>query len=172
MSALGSLLAGVAHELNNPLAIVVGHAMMLSEEAKDPDVLRQIKKIVDAAERCSKIVRTFLTMARQDPVRMELANISELVETVVEVARHGNPEQRVKIELVSDNALPKVNLDHDRISKAIVNLIINAEQAIEESGIGDFVRVITRQDASKKMLQLVVEDNGPGISPDIHGPGF
>lgn len=172
MSALGSLLAGVAHELNNPLSVVVGHAMMLSEESTDPDVLRQIKKIGDAAERCSKIVRTFLTMARKEPTRMEPIDIGEVVETAVDVARYGNPGQSVELAIDIEDALPKICADPDQITQVIVNLIINAEQAIEEIGTGGTVRVSVRSAPHEGKVRLVVEDDGPGISADIRGRVF
>lgn len=172
LSALGSLLAGVAHELNNPLSVVVGHAMMLADEADDPEVLRQTQKISDAAERCSKIVRTFLTMARQEPVRMEPVDIVELVETAVEVARYGNPGRTVRIETDLEDALPPICADIDQITQAVVNLIINAEQAIENAGVGDCVNVSARRDKSKNALTIVVEDNGPGIPADIRARVF
>ncbi len=172
MSALGSLLAGVAHELNNPLSVVVGHAMMLSDETDDPEVLRQIKKISNAAERCAKIVRTFLTMARQEPVRMEPVDIGELVETAVEVARYGNPGRNVRIETDLDAELPRICADNDQITQAVVNLIINAEQAIETSAVGDYVRLTARYDASNRTVLLHVEDNGPGIPSDIRARVF
>ena len=172
MSALGSLLAGVAHELNNPLSVVVGHAMMLSDETQDPEVLRQIQKISTAAERCSKIVRTFLTMARQEPVRMEPVDIGDLIETAVEVARYGNPGRRVRIETDIASNLPQLCADHDQITQAVVNLIINAEQAIEGAEVGDAVRVIAHHDAHNRRLEIAVEDNGPGIPSDIRARVF
>lgn len=172
MSALGGLLAGVAHELNNPLSVVVGHAMMLSEESKDPDVLRQIRKIGDAAERCSKIVRTFLTMARQEPIRMDAIDIGEVIETAVDVARYGNPGRTVEINLQIEDALPQICADPDQITQAIVNLIINAEQAIGEAGIGGTVRVSARSDPHQRKIELEVEDDGPGIAADIRGRVF
>jgi len=172
MSALGSLLAGVAHELNNPLSVVVGHAMMLGDEADDPEVLRQTKKISDAAERCSKIVRTFLTMARQEPVRMEPVDVADLVETAVEVARYGNPGRTVRIETDLDDELPPIYADIDQITQAVVNLIINAEQAIEGADTGDRIRVTARRDASKNTVLITVEDNGPGIPSDIRARVF
>ncbi|MEO1405665.1 MAG: ATP-binding protein, partial [Pseudomonadota bacterium] len=172
MSALGSLLAGVAHELNNPLSVVVGHALMLSDETKDPEVLRKVKKIGDAAERCSKIVRTFLTMARQEPVRMEPVDLKDLIETAVDVARYGSQDQTVRIEMELDETLPQVLADQDQITQAIVNLIINSEQAIEDTGIGDYVRVSAYPDKRQDRLQIVVEDNGPGIPSDIRGRVF
>ncbi|MEO0655701.1 MAG: ATP-binding protein, partial [Pseudomonadota bacterium] len=172
MSALGGLLAGVAHELNNPLSVVVGHAMMLSEESKDPDVLRQIRKIGDAAERCSKIVRTFLTMARQEPIRMDAIDIGEVIETAVDVARYGNPGRTVEINLQIEDALPQICADPDQITQAIVNLIINAEQAIGEAGVGGTVRVSARSDPHQRKIELEVEDDGPGIAADIRGRVF
>ncbi len=172
MSALGSLLAGVAHELNNPLSVVVGHAMMLSDETSDPQVLRQTKKISDAAERCSKIVRTFLSMARQEPVRMEPVDIGELVGTAVEVARYGNRGRNVRIETDLQDDLPKVHADVDQVTQAVVNLIINAEQAIEGASVGDCIRVSARRDKAHKALRIEVEDNGPGIPSDIRARVF
>ena len=172
MSALGGLLAGVAHELNNPLSVVVGHAMMLEDESNDPDVLRQIKKIANAAERCSKIVRTFLTMARQEPVRMEPFDIADLVDTAVDVARYGNPGRVIHIETEIETDLPRIIADQDQITQAIVNLIINAEQAIENAESGDKISVTVRHLASRDKIQIVVEDNGPGIAADIKGRVF
>ena len=172
MSALGGLLAGVAHELNNPLSVVVGHAMMLSDETDDPEVLRQTRKISNAAERCSKIVRTFLTMARQEPVRTEPTDISELVETAVEVARYGNPGRRVAIETDLEPDLPQINADIDQITQAVVNLLINAEQAIEAADMGDTIKVSARYDAKNDKVCIIVEDNGPGIPSDIRARVF
>ena len=172
MSALGSLLAGVAHELNNPLSVVVGHAMMLADEANDPDVLRQVTKIGDAAERCSKIVRTFLTMARQEPTRMEPVDIDDLVATAVDVARYGNPGRTVYIELSVDGDLPKISADADQITQAVVNLIINAEHAIVEANIGSRILVTASKHKDGDKIIVTVEDDGPGIPFDIRARVF
>lgn len=172
MSALGSLLAGVAHELNNPLSVVVGHAMMLSEDTEDPDVRRQIEKVSNAAERCSKIVRTFLTMARQEPLSLEPVDIENLVQTAVEVAQYGNLGIDVKISTNIEADLPTLNADPDQITQAIINLIINAIQAMEASEIGDTVEISALHDRKKNALEVSVKDNGPGIPSEIRARVF
>ncbi len=172
MSALGGLLAGVAHELNNPLSVVVGHAMMLADETDDPDVLRQTRKISEAAERCARIVRTFLTMARQEPVQLEPVDIGALIETAVDVARYGKPGRAVRIDTDLEEGLPRICGDHDQITQVVVNLIINAEQAIEDASVGDCIRVTAGHDKAGEAVRICVEDNGPGIPADIRGRVF
>ena len=172
MTALGGLLAGVAHELNNPLSVVVGHAMMLADETRDQDVLRQATKIGNAAERCARIVRTFLSMARQDPMRMAATDLGTIVETVAEVARYGYPGREVRIVTDLADEMPLVRADADQLTQAVVNLVLNAEQAIGAAELGDTVRISARSARNGRRVQILVEDNGPGIPADIRARVF
>ena len=167
MSALGELLAGVAHELNNPLSVVVGHALMLQEDVTDPEIARQIDKISTAAERCAKIVKTFLTMARQQPGRMERVSANEIVQTAADVARYGDMREGLAIECDLTPDLPEICADPDQVTQVIVNLILNAEQAIRNGGKGDRITVRTRRGKREDTVEIDVEDNGPGIPAPI-----
>ena len=167
MSALGELLAGVAHELNNPLSIVVGHSLMLHEEVTDQATVRRIEKISQAAERCAKIVKTFLAMARQQPSKMELIDIGSIISTAIDVASYGKTGENLLVEKQLATDLPDILADGDQITQVIINLVINAEQAILNSGIGDLVRVETALSSDAKFLKITVEDNGPGIPKNI-----
>lgn len=163
MSALGELLAGVAHELNNPLSVVIGHSLMLREDTKDEGLLRQIMKISDAAERSAKIVKTFLTMARQQPARFEAVDMNDVVKTAADVARYGHPGKSVAIDCDLASSLPACRADADQITQVVLNLILNAEHAIQRTGTGDSITVRTSLDPDKTMIRVAVEDNGPGI---------
>lgn len=172
MSALGSLLAGVAHELNNPLSVVVGHAMMLQDEIEDPQFKRQVGKISDAAERCAKIVKTFLTMARQEPVTMQDTDVNEVVATATDIARFGDSSGAVRIEAVLDETIDPICIDADQITQVVINLILNAEQAIQTSGTGDRILIRTEADSASKEVRIIVEDNGPGIPQGLDARVF
>ncbi len=176
MSALGELLAGVAHELNNPLSIVVGHSLMLREETRDSETLKRVEKISSAAERCAKIVKTFLAMARQQPAKMESTDINAVISTAVDVAGYGSKDESLAIECDLGSDLPEIVVDPDQITQVVINLIINAEQAIGKTGKGDRITVSTGVGKTGDAVEIFVTDNGPGIPaaimPRIFEPFF
>ncbi|MEO4042055.1 ATP-binding protein [Hoeflea sp. CAU 1731] len=175
MSALGELLAGVAHELNNPLTVIVGHSMMMLEDIEDPEARKRVEKINAAAERCARIVKTFLAMARQQPARMEKTDINAIIRTAVDVAGYGHAADGIEINCILDDSLPEIVADADQITQVLINLVINAEHAITRSGTGSRIEVTTRTGAHGS-VEIYVDDDGPGIAeairPRIFEPFF
>ncbi|SDI19288.1 hybrid sensor histidine kinase/response regulator [Alloyangia pacifica] len=172
MSALGELLAGVAHELNNPLSVVVGHALMLRDEDISDDVLRRVEKISDAAERCARIVKSFLAMARQQPARLVPMDISETVETAVGALSQSAEGLGAEVSLDISPDLPPVRGDAHQIAQVVINLVTNADQAIGESGTGGRIDISLTHDAAAQMVELRVADDGPGIPKGIRSRIF
>ncbi|MEM1297723.1 MAG: PAS-domain containing protein [Pseudomonadota bacterium] len=172
LSALGELLAGVAHELNNPLSVVVGHALMLEEELEDPAILKRTRKISAAAERCSRIVKTFLAMARQRPTKLELTSMNTIVETALEVAGYGLRSAGVSVAHNLAPDLPQVNADSDQLVQVLANLIVNAEHVLAPMGAEGQLIISTRLSRSGKDVVLDLIDNGPGIPEGIRARIF
>ncbi|MEM7177220.1 MAG: PAS-domain containing protein [Pseudomonadota bacterium] len=171
LSALGELLAGVAHELNNPLSVVVGHALMLQEEISDPALLGRTDKISAAAERCSRIVKTFLAMARQRPAKLERISINTVIETAMDVAGYGlrGTGAHVSLDLARD--LPPVMGDSDQLAQVFANLIVNAEHVLVALGTEGAFSIHTHLSGDGRVM-IDVEDNGPGIPEQIRGRIF
>ncbi|WP_353474909.1 ATP-binding protein [Salipiger sp. H15] len=172
MSALGELLAGVAHELNNPLSVVVGHALMLRDEEISDDVLRRVEKISDAAERCARIVKSFLAMARQQPARLVPMDIAETVETAVGALQQSAEGLGAEVHVAVAPDLPPVRGDAHQIAQVVINLVTNADQAIRESGTGGRIDIALSHDPAAQRVELRVSDDGPGVPKDIRGRIF
>lgn len=173
MSALGELLAGVAHELNNPLSIVVGHAHMLLEDAADPAALKRLGRMTEAAERCVRIVRTFLSMARERPLELAVMPVADLVTTALDAFRVNEPATEAEVDVRIDIApdLPDLCIDEVQIVQVLGNLMTNARQALAGRPNGR-MEIAARPGPSAGLVRLRVTDNGPGVPEAIAGRIF
>lgn len=168
LTALGSLLSGVAHELNNPLSVVTGRARLLQDACTDPVLLEPLSKISKAAERCSSIIRTFLAMARQQPPERAPVEINQLVQEALDLVDYRLRSSNIEVARSLAADLPAIEADETQIGQVIVNLLINAQQAMAEHPEPRRMRVTTgRAEAAQDMLFLRVEDSGPGIPDTI-----
>jgi signal transduction histidine kinase len=170
LSALGTLLAGVAHELNNPLTIVVGQSQLLRETEQDERVLKRAEKIANAAERCVKIVSTFLSMAREQPPKRKPVDINRVIHDVVDLLDYNLRLHNIALELELDAHLPKVLADHNQLHQVISNLVINAQQALQDAP-QKIIRISTQSD-NHQQLCIKVMDSGTGIEPDLRARIF
>lgn len=163
LTALGSLLAGVSHELNNPLSVVIGQAQMLEERVEGSPLAERAAKIRLAAERCSRIVQTFLAMARQQRPQASACDLNGLVETALDLTEFGLIQAGVVVERDLCADAPQAYADPDQIQQVLVNLIVNAKQALSD---WDGPRRLTvRTYHEENLVKLLVADTGPGV-PD------
>ncbi|WP_262689451.1 ATP-binding protein [Kordiimonas aestuarii] len=167
LNALGTLLAGVAHELNNPLTVVVANAHVLGLTVDDPDMQSRLDKITDAADACSKIIRSFLNMARKNPSKTILFDMAECVEHALEISSFGLREHRITIRGDLDRGLPAISGDPDQFAQVVLNLIINAKQALLPQDEPREIDVAVHVSKSRKDVELHVKDNGPGVAEPV-----
>jgi PAS domain S-box-containing protein len=162
MAALGQTISGVAHELNNPLATILSWAERLSEQPIDDSAKRGVSVILSEAERAARIVRNLLTFARKRQSTRSMIDVNTLVrETIVLRGYERMPTLAVTTQLAAN--LPKVFADAHQIQQVLLNLMINAEQAmIDANGRGSLV-IRTRHDTERDGAILEVADNGPGV---------
>lgn len=172
LSALGELLAGVAHELNNPLSIIAGYALMLQDKVDEPIMKRRVERIGQAAERCAKIVKTFLAMARQRPARIEDSSLNEVVEIALDVAGYGLRTSGAQVVLDLDPDLPLVGADPDQLAQVFTNLIVNAEHALAGRGQEGCLTLRSFHDRVSGESVIEIRDNGDGIPKELQSRIF
>ncbi len=165
LSSLGEIVAGVAHELNNPLSSVVGYAELLRANAADPEQIQDLQRIVDSALRCQKIVMKLLSFARKQPAEKRLYDLNDCVGKVVDLKAYHLRSSDIQLELQLAEGLPRTCFDFQQIEQVILNLLNNAEQAI--SAVRRSGKVRLRTGLEEGQLFLDVGDDGPGVPEEI-----
>jgi PAS domain S-box-containing protein len=171
LAALGSLLAGVAHELNNPLSVVVARAVLLEEQGDSPTQAAALK-IRTAAERCARIVRTFLAMARQQQPERGPVAINDVVSAALDITGYAIRTSSIEVALDLSKGMPLILADADQLHQVLLNLIINAQQSLQDQPAPRRIRVTTCYDYLADVLCISVADNGPGIPEDLRARVF
>jgi C4-dicarboxylate-specific signal transduction histidine kinase len=165
MATLGQTISGVAHELNNPLATILSWAERLAEKTLDETLRRGVDVIRSESERASRIVRTLLTFARKRQSTRRLIALNEVVRETLTLHSYDQRARNISVVTALAAELPQVFADAHQIQQVLLNLIINAEQAMLTAyGRGSLV-VCTRHDRGSVVLE--VTDDGPGVPVDV-----
>jgi len=165
LSSVGKLAAGVAHEINNPLTAVLTNSMLLLEELPEAHPMYEdLKGIADETLRCRDIVRGLLEFARQEAPAKAESDLNKIVDSVIGLVKKQFSFKNISIEQSLAPDLPLVRLDRDQIQQVVVNMLINAMEAIERDGE---IWIGTSYDAAKQIIQLKMSDSGHGIPEDV-----
>lgn len=157
LASMGQLAAGVAHEVNNPLGVVLMYAHLLREKCgTDPGLAEDVTMIVEQADRCRRIIAGLLNFARQNKTIYQNVNMSALIKKSVKSL---NLSANIAITITDKMKNPMVEIDPDQISQALINLYTNAQAAMPQGGN----LTITLEDSKDKIL-ISVADTGVGIS--------
>jgi signal transduction histidine kinase len=172
LAALGQTVSGVAHELNNPLATILTWAERLAQRPADDDTRRGLDVIFAESERAARIVRSLLTFARKRHTTRSMVDLNSVIRETLALRAY---EQRVTNIAVIDAlaaGLPPVFADAHQLQQVLLNLVINAEQAmLSANGRGTLV-VRTWHDAERDAVVFEVNDDGPGVAPDLKSKVF
>ncbi|MEI9864988.1 MAG: ATP-binding protein [Limisphaerales bacterium] len=164
LSAVGEFVAGVAHELNNPLAAVIGFSEMLKDNDADSKNRRYLDMIYKSAQRCQKIVQSLLSFARRHQPERKPIYVNGMVEAALEMINYQLRTSNIDVITQFDSSLPVVFADGHQIQQVLLNVINNARQAMESHQSGGQIRIFT--EAVGENVCIIISDNGPGISPE------
>ncbi|HTM24685.1 MAG TPA: ATP-binding protein [Vicinamibacterales bacterium] len=176
LSAIGQLVAGVAHELNNPLTSVIGYAQLLQEEVREtsdgdalpigPQLRHDLRRIAEESERAAKIVRNLLAFARRQSAERAPQDIADVVSRVLSLRAYEFRLNAIELETDFEPGLPPVLGDGGQLQQALLNLVLNAEQAMRSRPVRR-IRVGARHIREADAVELVISDSGHGIPDEI-----
>lgn len=164
LSAVGEFVAGVAHELNNPLTTVIGYSDLLQKTEVNAQERVFLERIGQAAERCKKLVQNLLSFARQHPPERKPVRLEEVADAVVDFLAYEMRHSRVSVERAYGRDVPPFLGDAHQLQQVVLNIVNNARQALEEHrGEG---RITLTTEAEGDRVRLRIRDNGPGIAEE------
>src|SRR6204780_20100 len=168
MAALGQLVSGIAHELNNPLTTIMGYGQLLLGHGLTSPQLSEARKVFQEAERARRIVKNLLYFARENKPERTRVNLNEIVERTLALRSYELRVENIVIEYDLAPNLPETMADPHQLQQVVLNLLANAEQALLEDRGQGHVWIRTHRIGGNR-ISLEVSDDGPGIPADV-GP--
>ncbi len=167
MASIGQLAAGIAHELNTPLGIILGYTQLLKEDIEEQELLEELKIIEKQTKNCKRIVSDLLSFARSSERRyISKVQINDCIKQTVTIVKHTFELKGIDIVLYLDKDLPKVIADENKFTQVLMNLLNNARDAIGENGT---VYIWTKHEGETEdcLVKVIVGDTGEGINEKI-----
>ncbi len=164
LSGIGEFVAGVAHELNNPLTSVMGFSELLAQADSNPQHKRHLEMIHKSAQRCQKIVQALLSFARRHKPERKAVCVNGLIEAALEILNYQLRTSNIEVTTQLDPHLPQAMVDPHQIQQVFLNIINNARQAIEAHQPKGWIKISTSVRGEK--VCVTIQDGGPGIPPE------
>ncbi len=165
LAAVGTLSAGIAHELNNPLLAVIGNAQLLADFATDPVMKKKSETIARNAIRCAEIVKSLLRFSRKEGPKRQTSNIHTVIDLALDLAKMTGSFKSIEVVKRYDKTVPETSVDPNLIEQVILNVSINAFEAmIDAHGKGTFV---VETGTIDDRIRIRFTDDGPGMAPSV-----
>ncbi len=163
LATVGQLAAGVAHEIGNPLTSISSLVQLLERRMVNPDHIGKLARIRANIERITKIVHELVDFTRPQSTDVQAVQINDVVQNAVGLMSYDNRRQKIKIDLKLSPNLPRIKASPDKLHQVIVNLLVNAFDAMKETG--DKILITTSANAASVLIK--VTDNGGGMKPEV-----
>ncbi len=161
LASIGQLSSGVAHEINNPLGIILGYTqLLLRDESPETQRYEDLKTIEKHVRSCKTIVEDLLNFARSSRTQKERVDVHSTVDEILDFIQHHSRLDGIRIERDYDPAVPELLLDEKKIKQVLINLVMNAKHAVGRSGT---IRLSTAYDETAGEVRISVRDDGYGI---------
>lgn len=170
LAAIGQMVSGVAHELNNPLTAILGVSDLLQERATDDGSRRQVQLIHKQARKAAELVQGLLMFSRPSRHQSQHVRIADLFARAIELQKAELETRHITVEVKAAADAPLIEADPQHMAQVFVNLLSNAKQAI--ASVSDHGRISVEIHTLGDKQEILIDDDGPGIRPDIHSKIF